>query len=233
MILEKEIINDIEVIYSSKDVTYKKILILIPGGGKLIGASRFIELQERLSNENIGSVSINFAGVEGSLGSIETDNLENRINKTISVIDWVKNNFIFEELSLYGISMGGYVILGTAEKLKWQGKIVLHTPAAYAKESIQINFNEEFTKILRTPNSWRSSESFNWLKNRNHKILFITHSKDDVIPKEITDTYKDIIFKKENSKVVEIDDAKHSIWTSEDINKDYKKQIILEIVDFL
>jgi uncharacterized protein len=233
MILQKELIDGIEILHSPKDVKYKNILICIPGGGKTLGASRFIELQERLFDKNIGSVSINFAGVEGSIGSVESDTLENRINVTIKIIDWVKSNFTFEVLSLYGVSMGGYIILGVQEKENCNGKIIIHAPAAYAKESLKVNFNEQFTKILRTPDSWKNSESFDWLKNTDNQVLLITHSEDEVIPKEILDTYKEIILGKENSKTVEIKDAKHSIWGIEDIDKEIKEKIILEIIDIL
>ena len=135
MTLHKNFLNNIEIIHTPKDISYKKVLICIPGGGKTIGASRFKELQKQLFNENIGSVSINFAGVEGSLGSVEADNLENRITTTINIINWVQDNFTRKEISLYGVSMGGYVILGALQKTNSIEKIILHTPAAYAKES--------------------------------------------------------------------------------------------------
>lgn len=233
MILQKELIDGIEVVYTPKDAHYKNILICIPGGGKTLGASRFIELQERLFDKNIGSVSINFAGVEGSTGSAELDTLENRINVTIKVVDWVKSNFTFETLSLYGVSMGGYIVLGVQEKENCNGKIIIHAPAAYAKESLKVNFNGQFTKILRTPDSWRNSESFDWLKNIDNQTLLIIHSEDEVIPKEILDTYKNIILEKDNSKVVGVEGAKHSIWNNEEINKDFKEEVMLEIIDFL
>lgn len=231
MIIQKELIDTIEVLYSPKTTHYKNFLICIPGGGKTIGASRFHELQERLFNENIGSVSVNFEGVEGSIGAVESDTLENRINVVLRIIDWVKNNFILDCMSLYGVSMGGYVVLGAKEKCN--EKIIIHTPAAYAKESYKVNFNEQFTNILRTPDSWRNSESFNWLKNIDNKILLITHSEDEVIPKEISDTYKNIISEKNNSKVLEIKGAKHSIWNNEEVNQNFKEKVILEIIDFL
>ncbi len=233
MILEKQIINGIEVIYSPKDARYQNFLICIPGGGKIVGASRFIELQERLCKENIGSVSVNFAGVEGSIGSVQSDTLENRINVVNRIIDWVKNNFTFKELSLYGVSMGGYIVLGAQEKENYNGKIIIHAPAAYAKESFRVNFNEQFTNILRTPDSWKNSESFDWLKKLNNQTLLITHSEDEVIPKEILDTYKNIISEKDNSKIIEVKGAKHAIWDHEEINKDFKEKIILEIINFL
>jgi uncharacterized protein len=233
MTLQKELIENVEVIYSPKADTYKKFLICVPGGGKNIGASRFDELQKRLYEKGIGSLSINFQGVEGSAGSIELDTLENRINVVNKIIDWVKHNFNFEELSLYGISMGGYVVLGVQNMQNCNGKIIIHTPAAYAKESLQLNLNEQFTNILRTPNSWKNSESFDWLQKINSPTLLIIHNEDEVIPKEISNTYKDIILKKENSKTVEIAEAKHSIWNSDDINKEFKEKIILEIIFIL
>lgn len=233
MILEKEIINGIEIIYTPKDISYKKVLICIPGGGKTIGASRFNELQEQLFDENIGSVSINFAGVEGSSGLVETDNLENRINTTIDIINWVQDNFTCKEIALYGVSMGGYVILGALQKTNSIGKIILHTPATYAKESKEVNFDEQFTTILRTPESWKNSESFDWLQNINNPVLYITHSEDEIIPKEILKTYENILIQKDNTKIVELKGAKHIIWNTEDSNKDFKEHVTLEIINFL
>lgn len=231
MTLQKELIDGTEVIYSNKETHYKDFLVCIHGGGKTIGASRFIELQERLFNENIGSVSINFRGVEGSLGSLEDDGLENRINDTIKIIDWVKDTFTYEALSLYGVSMGGYVVLGTQEKENCKGKTIIHTPAAYAKESLTVNFNEKFTNILRTPDSWRNSESFDWLKHIENPVLLIIHSEDEVIPVAISNMYKDIVSQKDNSKVLDIYGAKHSIWNDKEENKDGKEQVILKIID--
>jgi len=233
MILHKDKVDDIEVLFSPKDVVYKKLIVCIPGGGKIIGASRFNELQKVLFDKNIGSVSINFQGIEGSLGDIETDSLQNRINVTVKVIDWIKDNFTFETISLYGVSMGGYIALGVQKEVNCNGKIILHTPAAYAKDSIHINFNEQFTNILRTPNSWKDSEAFDWLKDIDNSTLLITHSEDEIIPREISETYESIISSKEYSKAVEIEGAEHSIWNNEETGEEFRKQIILQITDFI
>lgn len=233
MFLQKEVIDGIEVICSPKDIDYKKLLILIPGGGKTVGASRFDILQKKLFENKIGSVSINFKGVEGSTGLVEEDSLSERISTTIKITDWIKENYTFEFLSLYGVSMGGPIVLGVQNQIKCNGKIIIHTPAAYAKESLNTNFNEQFTNILRTPNSWKNSDSFNLLKSLNNPTLLMIHSLDEIIPKEISDRYEEIIMSKDNSKIIKVNGAKHSIWTNDELNTEFKNITIKEIIDFI
>jgi alpha/beta superfamily hydrolase len=233
MFLQKEVFDGIEIIHSPKDIEYEQLLILIPGGGKVIGASRFNTLQNVLLKNKIGSVSINFKGVEGSAGLVEGDSLEGRITTTIKVIDKIKKDYIFKFLSLYGVSMGGSIILGVQDKIKSNGKIIIHTPAAYAKEALNTHFNEQFTTILKTPNSWKSSDSFDLLKSFPNPTLLITHSLDEVIPKEISDAYEQIVIQKNNSRVVTIDGAKHSVWANDELNNEFKTIVIDKIIDFI
>jgi alpha/beta superfamily hydrolase len=233
MILQKEVIDGIEIISSSKKINYENLVVLIPGGGKIIGASRFDVLQKELFENKIGSISINFKGIEGSGGTIEEDSLEGRIDTTIKIIDWIRENYNFKILSLYGVSMGGPVVLSVQNKIQCNGKIIIHTPAAYATEASSINFNEQFTTILRTPNSWKNSDSFDLLKQFSNSILLILHSLDEIIPNEISETYTQIVLQKNNSKIIQIDGAKHSIWTSDEENNEFKALVIQEIIDFI
>jgi alpha/beta superfamily hydrolase len=233
MILQKELIDDIEIILSQKNMNYERLLILIPGGGKIIGASRFNELQNKLFEVGIGSVSINFNGVEGSKGCVEKDSLQGRITTTLKIINWVKKNLNFKELSLYGVSMGGPIVLHVQNQIQCNGKLIIHTPASYAKEALDVNFDNNFTTILRTPNSWKNSESFDLLKQILNPVLLITHTNDEVIPIEISDTYKDIILQKENSKIIKIEGAKHSIWQDDKTLDEVKGIATKEILDFI
>jgi alpha/beta superfamily hydrolase len=233
MVLQKEMVGDIEVIHSPKDIQYKNFLILIPGGGKTIGASRFDMLQHKLLEHNIGSISISFAGVEGSVGTVSEDSLKNRIDTTLTIAKWVEENFAYDQLSLYGVSMGGYIALGVQRVLECNGKIILHTPAAYAQDAHDVQFTDQFTSILRTEQSWKDSYSFDWLQDIKNQVLLIIHSQDEIIPIEISNRYKNIVFKNTNSKVIEIEGAQHSIWTSDDNNSVYKAQIVSEIINLI
>ena len=233
MILQKEVIDGIEIIYSPQDIKYKNLIVLIPGGGKIIGASRFDMLQNKLFENKIGSISINFKGVEGSGGTVEEDSLEGRVHTTLKIIDWIKEKYTFENLSLYGVSMGGPIVLEVQHKIQCNGKIIIHKPAAYAKESLSINYNNQFTKILRTPDSWKSSDSFDLLKQFSNPILLILHSLDEVIPNEISETYSKIVSQKNGSKIIQVDGAKHSIWTSDEENNESKALVIQEIINFI
>jgi len=201
---------------------------------KNIGKEKFSEWQQKLEENNVGSITFDFPGMSGSKGRLEDNNLENRIQITLDVVNWVSDNFEYEKLSIYGCSMGGYVVLGITDRSnKVNGDVILHVSAAYAKESHDINFNDAFTNVLKKENSWKNSLSFNWLENLNNRVFLIVHKGDEVIPQELSDTYKNIVSLKPDSKYIEISGPKHSIWGDGEEKYKYRIEVVERIIDFI
>lgn len=214
MNLVTEKIDGIEITYSKKG-DYKNFIIFIPGGGTKIGKSRFNNWQERFSEEKTGSLSIDFPGVGNSEGDITSNTLASRIEITEKFVKWVIDNFRFDNLSLYGSSMGGYVALGVCVSTPEIGELILHVPAAYAEEARDVNFGERFRTILRKKKSWENSSSFIWLEKLDIPILLIEHEDDDVIPKEITEKYLQIGAQNKLFHYYKVANTKHAFSTKE------------------
>jgi len=61
----------------------------------------------------------------------------------------------------------------------------------------------------------------------------IVHKGDEVIPQELSDTYKNIVSLKPDSKYIEISGPKHSIWGDGEEKYKYRIEVVERIIDFI
>ena len=62
-------------------------------------------------------------------------------------------------------------------------------PAAYAAHAYMAPFGPEFSKILRTPQSWANSDAFDLTRNYDGHLLVISAEEDRVVPAAIPQRY--------------------------------------------
>lgn len=108
--------------------------------------------------------------------------------------------------SLMGMSMGGPLAVTLAAELGKRVKnLFLVAPAAYSREVMDptVKFGPRFTEILRRPDSWRETASFEEAKIVKADTLVLRFTQDDVVPKEIPVLYASAIsgMKREGQKV--------------------------------
>ena len=227
--LQTEIINNLSTTYTKGE--FDHIILLIAGGSLTGGKQQFREWQEELLTHNIGSVAFDFPGIGDTPGSVQLSSLESRIHLTQLMILWITQQFNPKKISVYGISMGGYVALASSHSNRHvNGTVIIQAPAAYAQEAHDKRFNSEFTQILRREKSYQDSYSFDWLQDIPNKVVLISHTQDQVIPKDIIDTYKEVGLTKEYFIHKEIE-AGHRIWDEEQrVAKDASLEIIKNIL---
>ncbi len=190
-----------------------KCIIFLPGGGKTIGNERFKNWQDKLIDEEVVSVSLDFSGVGLSSGDLTKQTLEKRIKEAECVTRWIVDKYPNIPITVLGVSMGGYVALGLVEKLENVfNKVILQVPAAYSRKAHNLNFDDNFTKELRTLNSWNDSYSFYWWKNFKGKKLLIANERDEVIPYDIIERYRRIGEDGSNFSLATILGASHNVF---------------------
>lgn len=208
--LQTETINNLSTTYTKGN--FDHIILWIAGGSLTGGKQQFKEWQENLLSYNIGSVAFDFPGIGDTPGSVQLSSLESRIHLTQLMILWITQELKPKKISVYGISMGGYVALASTHSNRHvNGTVIIQAPAAYAQEAHDKRFNSEFTHILRKEKSYEDSYSFEWLQDIPNKVVLISHTQDQVIPKDIIDRYKEIGVYKDYFIHKEID-AGHRIW---------------------
>ena len=203
-----------------------ELVLLLHGGSKTLGKDRFQYLQTALAKANIASLAFDFSGMGGSGGVFEESSLAKRTEETLCVIKYLKEKYPKKRLTLYGVSMGGYVALAVVNRVPdIFASLILHAPTAYAEEAHSLNFNEEFTAVLRQDKSWISSLSFKWLAHFNGRVLFLTGNNDPVIPSEVVTRYQEILRRKPRTTFFSITDMAHNIWTDKKQSEKHRNMV--------
>ncbi len=211
--LKTEVITNLSTTYSEGD--FEHIILFVAGGSLTGGKQQFREWQEELLKHNIGSVAFDFPGIGETPGRLDLSSLESRIHLTQLMILWIAQELKPKKISVYGISMGGYVTLSAVHSNRHvNGVVIIQAPAAYAQRAHDVRFNSTFTQILRSDKSYEDSFSFEWLHDIPNKVVLISHTQDQTIPKEIIERYKEIGFTKDYFIHKEIE-AAHRIWDEE------------------
>lgn len=128
-------------------------------------------------------LAFDFSGHGESTGELKKCSLQKRVNEAKEMI----NSFASEEpLIICGSSMGGYVSIKLLEFYKIDS-LILFCPALYDKKAYEIPFDEGFTDIIRSPESWKNTDVLTLLEKFTGKILVVLGEKDEVIPGEVID----------------------------------------------
>lgn len=212
----------------------KTCFLFLPGGSLTVGKDRYAAWQKKLKQAGISSVSFDYSGVNGSGTSLAESSLALRIEESVCVSDWVKENIRADRYVLYGASMGAYIALGLIHQR--QGvfeKVVLYAPAAYSTQAHEVCFGESFTHEIRRKDSWQDSYSFRWLKEYNKGVLLIEAENDEVIPRNIIKKYKSLSSESDNFKSLVVMGASHDIWGAGPSHAPFRDQIYVELIRFL
>lgn len=91
-------------------------------------------------------------------------------------------------LAILAFSMSGQVAI---ELLRSLGRdircLALFNPAIYDRRAIAVPFGDEFSEIIRRPQSWRNADITSTLGAYRGKTLLVRAEHDDVIPAEVFD----------------------------------------------
>ncbi len=232
--LKNILLGDISVTVTSSERVCEDFIIFVPGGGVKVGGDRFADWQEILLCKGVGSCTLDFPGVGKSLGDVRESSLSSREEIVREVVSWVGKNFSYRKLSIYGVSMGGSIILGGIDtENEIDGSYILHCPAAYSQLAEGMRFSEGFTEEIRKEQSWQDSKSFERLLKLKNQVLFILHEEEEVIPRGVIDRYLDILRLKKNKQILRVKGAKHIVNKLSEEGKVQDAGIITAIERFL
>lgn len=167
----------------------KHALLIIYGGSKNF-SRRLINqyFAKEFPAHDITVFTFDFRGMfENSVPFCETG-LHTRIEDASEVVELVLQDRKPSNISILGISMGGYIAVHLT---KYNPKnLILVAPAAYDKNIIenQINFKDperNFTNAIRKTNSWHNSDVFPILRDYNGSLLIVRFENDEIVPDRI------------------------------------------------
>lgn len=168
-------------------------VVFLHGGGNA-NATRYEYLQERLLANNIASLAFDMRGCGKSEGKFTDSSLVNREHDAHNAIKSFCNHTALDvsQIYLWGSSMGAHVACKLCNKFPFKG-LILQSPATYGSEIEELPLNEEFTKALHRPFSWKNSPAIEELSKFVGKILVIFGQSDNVIPIEVKKLFNQAI----------------------------------------
>lgn len=182
-------------------------LLLLHGAGSG-NAPRWQPTAEHLAARGVTSVRFNFSGHEDSSGTMRESSLPKRVDEAQALAE----RFFGQSGPPFiaGSSMGGPVAARLATMFPAQSLILL-CPAAYARAAEDVTFDERFTAILRSPESWRDSRTWDDVKAFKGDLLHIIGEHDAVIPQGVTDGYRRFAVNVRSARFEVIPGADHNL----------------------
>lgn len=188
------------------------VLILHGGGGS--NKERYVELQNFLAKNKYLSFSFDTRGVGESSGKFHEGSLIKRHIDAQSAYDELSK--YVSKIAVIGCSMGGHIATMLSESKKTE-KLILLYPAAYSHTAEDLELGKKFTRVLRTPNSWTTSNSFRLITDFGENVLMIYGEKEEIIPEEVQLAYKNSIANKDNFVILK--HGTHGLLAPKDDNQ--------------
>lgn len=157
--------------------------VILHGAGES-SSQRHEEMAKVFAEQGISVVTLDFVGHGKTGGNLSDGSLVLRTQHAKAVTEhWTDTD---TPLILCGFSMGGHTTLSLLPHLETRVKSIgLFCPGTYAAEAEEVRFGPEFTKILRTNDSWRSSLGIRNAEQFKGRATVVIGSEDVVIPWEV------------------------------------------------
>lgn len=157
--------------------------VILHGAGES-SSQRHEEMAKVFAEQGVSVVTLDFVGHGKTGGNLFDSSLMLRTQHAkVAIEHWTEAD---TPLILCGFSMGGHTALSL---LSYFGprvrSIGLFCPATYAAEAEEVHFGPEFTTILRTNGSWRSSLGIQNAEQFKGRAAMVIGSEDVVIPWEV------------------------------------------------
>jgi len=197
---------------TTNDVSKRKMLLL--HGAWQSDKKRLIGISKWFSERGIESVGFDF-----SWHGESTKNTVWSIKKRVLEAEYIIENYFSPEQEIFicAFSMSGQVTYELLRKFGSRVKICfLCAPALYHRDAINMHFSEEFSRILRTPESYKNHGVNDVLSVYRGDIIIIMGTEDSVIPKDVPDIIMKAHTGWKNKKII-LQNAPHMLagWTME------------------
>lgn len=235
-IIETEVFVEIGSDRIDTSITYpdgpaKADAVFLHGAG-FSTKERCLPLARALSSLGWRCLTFSYPGHGSSSGRLLGSSLQNRKLITKQLLETL--GFESPEV-VVGVSMGAHTAIAMLEELAiMPEKLILFAPAIYASEAEATRFGPEFSKILRTEQSYLSSKSWDILPTFGGKLAMVEASNDEVIPKEMYSLIRQSAIQASEIHHLIIDGSAHQIsfWLAEDPARISSFALAIDAFDF-
>jgi uncharacterized protein len=194
------------------DAANKNRIVSLHGAGSAVRQRTFY-LGERIAKLGGDFICFDFSGHGESTGTLAASSLQLRRDEALCVIEQL---FGGVPDVIIGNSMGGYVAMELLQYIQPK-KIVLLCPAIYSSAAFDVQFDEKFTNILRTPGSFLNNRVEKYLESYEGEVFLAIGTEDNVIPREVIDIIMRSLRNASRVQFENVSGAPHvlHVWASE------------------
>ncbi|MFD6025026.1 alpha/beta fold hydrolase [Streptomyces griseoluteus] len=185
--------------------------VLLHGAGTG-SKERLLPLLPAFAGRGCHALAFDFSGHGRRTGHLSELSLRRRFEQAVAVIDAHAGA---GPLVLAGFSMSGQTV---ADLVRHYGHRVasvgLCAPGVFAAAAWDEPFGDgtgAFTRILRTPHSWRDSPALPALRAFEGRAVLVTPGTDTVIPAEVTRAVEEALCARAQYSRLELPDAEHQL----------------------
>jgi uncharacterized protein len=206
----------------------KPTVLFLHGAGQS-SKERSNYLAVELAKRGISSFAFDFSGQGESSGRMKDSSLFKRVGEAREALSFLN---LGEGITVVGSSMGAHVALELIPTTKIKC-LLLFCPAVYDKRAFFLPFDRDFSKILRSQESWRNTKVFGLLKNFAGSLMIVIGEEDNVIPKAVIQSLESNALNATYKKTIWIPGASHQIhlWLSD--RPDYVGYIVRKLVGLI
>ncbi|MGW2210522.1 alpha/beta hydrolase [Streptomyces sp. NPDC001781] len=185
--------------------------VLLHGAGNG-SKERLLPLLSAFAEQGRAALAFDFSGHGRSTGRLPELSLRRRFEQAVAVIDAHAGA---GPLALVGFSMSGQTV---GDLVRHYGRRVvsvgLCAPGVFAAAAWDEPFGDgtgAFTKVLRTPGSWRDSPALPALRAFEGRAVLVTPGTDTVIPAEVTKAVEEALRARARYSRLELLQADHKL----------------------
>jgi len=179
--------------------------LILHGGSS--PAKTLYYLAEKLQSSNISSLVFDHSGHGESSGQLKKSSLEKRIQEAQAIL---KETKLKTPINLCGFSMGGYIAIKLSQFIPVKN-LILFCPAAYDKKAYSVPFDQGFTDIIRTQDSWKNSDTYDILSKFTGNLKIIIGDQDEIIPEGIIKLMDEYSQNCQSKEIIKLPKCTHSI----------------------
>ncbi len=205
--------------------------ILALHGAGLANKDRARPLIERIAKETgQGAFLFDFSGHGKSTGKLINSSLSKRTDEARGAIEFLDKG---KKVTLIGFSMGGHIALELLKKYDKIETVILFYPGIYAEDAYSIQFNEQFSEVIRRPESWRTASVLNNLQSFEGNLLIIWGDNDHVIPRGVVDLLLNSATKAKNKELFIVPGGEHLLLPKIYKNEQLYAQLLVKLKQYI
>ncbi|MFE4666871.1 alpha/beta fold hydrolase [Streptomyces sp. NPDC056716] len=206
--------------------------VLLHGAGSG-SKERLRPLLAEFAGRGCGALAFDFSGHGGSSGELRELSLRRRFAQAVDVID--ARVPAGSPLILVGFSMSGQTVADLAGHYGDRvAALALCAPAVYAADAWNLPFDDgdgPFTRLIRTPGSWRTSPALDALRRYAGRAVLAVPGADAIIPGAVTDAVQDALAARAQFTRLELPDADHFLGAWFRDHADARRELVTAVLD--